>query len=264
MNDALGDRMKMYEKAFYPEILMPQTPAFARIDGKNFHNFTKNLKKPYDVGFNKSMIELTKVLVEDCQANIGYRQSDEITLSWYMKDFKSQIPFFNGKIQKMVSVLASMATAYFADIMEEQLPEKADQFAFFDCRVWSVPNLTEAANVFLWREQDATRNSIQMAARSVYSHKECNNKDVSELQEMLFKKGINWNDYPEYFKRGTYISNFQVFKISEREQKNPDNLWPVMQTRRQLKELQLPILSTIENRSEVLYLGAEPVLKSKK
>ena len=109
---SLGDRMKIYEDAFIPQRLMPLLPAFARIDGKGFHNFTKKFKRPYDDRFSRTMIKLTKMLVHETHADIGYTQSDEITLSWYKSDYKSKY-FFEGKIQKMISVIASMATGFF-------------------------------------------------------------------------------------------------------------------------------------------------------
>jgi len=240
---ALGDRMKFYESAFINQRLMPQLPAFARIDGKGFHNWTKGLERPYDKTFSQIMIDVTKMLVEDTQAVIGYTQSDEITLSWYSEDFKSQI-YFDGKISKIISVVASMTTAYFNSLVAQRLAYTNKEAAFFDCRVWNVPTLWEASNVFLWREQDATRNSIQMAARSVYSHKQCDNKNMNELQEMLFQKNINWNNYPDSFKRGTYILNHRSTTGSKI-----------------MLEGNLPVLSTIENCPEVLYFGAEPKIK---
>lgn len=255
--DGLGDRMKFYEEAFIPIQLMPLLPVFVRIDGKGFHNYTKGLERPYDLSFSNTMIEVTKMLVQDTHARIGYTQSDEITLSWYQEDYKSQI-FFNGKTQKMISVIASMATAYFNELAYDNIPSKRESYAFFDCRVWNVPTLWEASNVFLWREQDATRNSIQMATRSVYSHKECTNKNVGQLQEMLHQKGINWNNYPDFFKKGTYIARK---KYTEPYKENDVTLLnPKEQT--VIEELKLPILSTIVNRPEVLYYGAEPVLKT--
>src|SRR5581483_5540743 len=75
----------------------------------------------------------------------------------------------------------------------------------FDARVWNVPSQDEAANYFLWRERDARKNSVAMAAQSVCSHRELQNKNGSDMQEMLFQRGINWNDYPPQFKRGTFV-----------------------------------------------------------
>ena len=76
--------------------------------------------------------------------------------------------------------------------------------AAFDARAFIVPK-EDVCNYFLWRQQDATRNSIQMLARSLYSHRECEDKNTSQLQELIFRKGINWNDCPVYQKRGRCI-----------------------------------------------------------
>ena len=75
----------------------------------------------------------------------------------------------------MVSVVASMTTAFFNAHLAEYLPEKAGELALFDCRVWQVPTLEEAANTLLWREFDATKNSISMAARHYYPHEALHN-----------------------------------------------------------------------------------------
>ena len=87
-----------------------------------------------------------------------------------------------------------MATAKFNSLVPELLPDKSNNLAFFDCRVWTVPDMNEAVNYLIWREQDATRNSIQSAAQSVYSHRQLHGKNTKQLNEMLFQKGINWND----------------------------------------------------------------------
>lgn len=76
--------------------------------------------------------------------------------------------------------------------------------AYFDARAFVLPK-EDVTNYFLWRQQDATRNSVQMLARSLYSHKQCEDKNNLELQEMCFQKGINWNDCPIPQKRGRCI-----------------------------------------------------------
>jgi tRNA(His) guanylyltransferase len=208
MNDALGDRVKAYEMEVAGRKLLPLIPAMARLDGRSFSKFTKDMNRPYDERFAMSMIRLTKYLVKETNACMGYTQSDEITLTWYSDNSKSEI-FFNGRIQKMESVLAGMASVLFfcelpfyfdrgVSALQEKLPH-------FDARVWNVPTLEEGANCFLWREWDATKNSISMAAQSVYSHKELHNKHTGEMLDMLMERKINWNNYPTFFKRGTYI-----------------------------------------------------------
>lgn len=198
-NDSLGDRMKDYESRFRYK-LPRRAYTMIRLDGKAFHNYTKHLDKPFDLDFVSDMVETTKYLCENIQGcKFGYVQSDEISL--LLTDFDDTLTcaWFDGNIQKICSVSASMATAVF----NRRRPER--DLANFDSRVWSLSDPWEVYNTFLWRQQDATRNSIQMVARAFASHKECENKDQNELQELIFQKGQNYNDYDVHLKRGTFI-----------------------------------------------------------
>lgn len=208
-----------YEKQFSPQ-LIPLLPAFARMDGVNFHSFTKDLARPFDENFIQLMRETTKFLAEETNACLAYTQSDEITLCWQAPSFDSQI-YHNGKVQKMASKLASLATIFFNKNLPKFLPSKVNSSPIFDARVWNVPNQTEALNVFIWREQDATRNSINMLGRAYFSHKEMNNKSTNEVQEMLFQEhAINWNNYPSYCKRGSYIKKEKELRAFTSEELN--------------------------------------------
>ena len=100
----LGDRMKSYEQKEAGRRFMSLLPVCARIDGKGFSKFTKGLDRPYDRGMSEIMSKTMAYLTQETQASIGYTQSDEISLVWYSPNAKSQI-FFDGRIQKMVSVL---------------------------------------------------------------------------------------------------------------------------------------------------------------
>jgi tRNA(His) 5'-end guanylyltransferase len=200
----LEEECKKIEKLETSRMFMPYLPILARIDGRSFHTYTKGLNRPFDEGMIKLMQETTKFLVQETNARIGYTQSDEITLLFYTDAPKAQL-FFNGKIFKMVSQLASIATAYFNANVPKYIPSHVNKLAFFDCRCWQVPRKADAVNIFLWRELDATRNSIEGYARSFYSDKECFKKNQSALQEMIFKKGYNWNDLSSHIKRGSYI-----------------------------------------------------------
>lgn len=262
MNDSLGDRIKSYEQM--DRLLYKIIPTIARVDGINFSSFTKGLAKPYDKRLTDLMIEVTLFLAKEFNANCAYTQSDEISLGWYFEDINTEL-YGGYRVQKLNSHLASKTTVRFNKLLSKFIPEKADKEPCFDSRVYNVPNLAEAANNFLWREQDATRNSIESAARCYYSHKECHKKNCNELQEMLFLKGINWNEYPNFFKRGTFIVKRKVnlpFTAEELDslpekheaRKNPDliierNLWKVY--------TKLPKFSTIKNREEFLFLGEE-------
>lgn len=242
-NTSFGDRMKAYERQETGRRLLPLLPVVARIDGKSFSRFTQGLKRPYDPGLSKLLVATTIYLVQETNALCGYTQSDELSLLFFSSEPKSQI-FFDGKIQKMNSVLASMTAAYFNTQKSQFLPDKATELANFDSRVWAVPNAEEAANVFLWRERDATKNSISMAARELFSHKELLGKSLAQIQEMLFHKGVNWNDYPASFKRGTFVQRSQTEDSGRQRSK--------------VEEVNMPPFDSVTNRIEVLFEGASP------
>lgn len=266
--DALGTRMKEYEMAEAGRMLLPGLPVMLRLDGKAFHTFTKGLQRPFDKRLTDLMVDTTKFLVESTNAVVGYTQSDEISLILYTEKPEAQL-FFDGRIQKLTSVVTSMATAFFNRELPKALPEKADKFAYFDCRVWNTPNLVEATNTLVWRELDATKNAISMAAQHYYSHKELQNKNGKEMQEMLFQKGINFNDYPSFFKRGSYlrrVKKFIKFTTEELEKlptKHAARVNPDLTVERSVIErTELPPITRVVNRVEVFFNGAEPLLAS--
>lgn len=263
--DDFGDRMKLYENQEAGKRLIPLLPIVARLDGKGFHNFTKDMKRPFEEKLSELMMRTTEFLVHETTALMGYTQSDEISLTWFSPSFDKQV-FFDGRIQKMNSVLASMATGFFNREFPKTFGQEKE-LAFFDCRVFNVPNIEEGSNVFLWREKDATKNSVSMAARAYYKHTEVMNKNSSEMQEMLFQKGVNWNDYPTFFKRGTFIQKKTVkFKFTAEDiaklpeqhhaRKNPE----VEYERGEIKRLDMPPFNKVINRAAVIYLGEEPVV----
>lgn len=208
----LDDRMKEYETAESGRRLTRLLPVIARIDGRAFHSFTKDMARPFDPSFMQLMIETTKFLTEETNALVGYTQSDEISLLWHSDNADSSI-FFDGRVQKMTSTLAAMASVYFNKRLSVFFPGRSNQMPTFDARVWNVPTKQEAANYFIWREMDAVRNSISMAAQSKFSHNQLLNKSCDEMQEMLWQEhAINWNDYSPSCKRGTYVRKIKSSK----------------------------------------------------
>ena len=229
-NDNLGDRMKTYENVTRT-YLTRRTPVIIRIDGKAFHTFTRRFDKPFDSVLVRTMQDTMKYLCENIEGCVlGYTQSDEITL--VLCDYKklTSQAWFDNNIQKMCSVSASMATlafnAYFRKNVHEwdvdcysdsgkntttveshksQYDKYVLKFdkALFDSRVFNIPK-EEVNNCLLWRQQDATRNSIQSVAQANFSHKQLHGKNCNELHEMLWQeKNINWNDYPTHLRRGS-------------------------------------------------------------
>jgi len=264
VKDTFGDRMKLYEGAEADRRFMPMLPILARVDGRCFHNFTRGMERPYDSRMSSAMVATAAHLAKETNASMVYTQSDEITLVWHSEDPKSQV-WFDGRIMKMTSQLAAQATLSFYRFVLNVMPERAELRPTFDARVWQVPNRHEGANVFLWRENDATKNSITMAASSVYSAKQLHGKHGGQQQEMLWQKGINWNDYPAFFKRGTYIQRRTVtraFTADEIEKlppnhnarKNPG----LLVERSEFRQLEMPPFGTVINREAVIFEGEEP------
>lgn len=259
--DSLGDRMKGYEAAETERRFLPMLPVYARLDGRCFSSFTAGMDRPYDVRMSRAMIETTRALVDKAVARCGYTQSDEISLVWLADEPTSEM-FFSGKIQKMCSVLAGMAAAMFGKIAMVEWPERCAKAApIFDCRVFQLPSRTEAANAFLWREQDATKNAISMAAGHYYSHKQLHKKTGPEKQEMLFQAGVNFNDYPSFFKRGTFIQRRKTLRELTAEELAviPEKYRPTGPIERgAVLDLDMPPFGKVANREAVIFDGAVP------
>ena len=224
--DSLGDRMKENYENRAKTYLVRRMPVIIRLDGKAFHTFTRGLKKPYDEIFHNTMNATMKYLCENIQGcKLGYTQSDEITLLLTDYDTLDTDAWFDNNVQKICSVSASMATMafnqYFAlaykefeenvyeawNVSDEEIKycdtlRKKLHFAMFDSRCFNIPK-EEVTNCFVWRQQDATRNAIQMLGQCNFSHKELQGKSCNDIQDMLMtQKGINFNDMPTEFKRG--------------------------------------------------------------
>jgi tRNA(His) 5'-end guanylyltransferase len=208
---ALGDRIKAYESR-EENTLMPRVPIVIRLDGRSFSKFCKGMKKPFDDDFREAMIEVTKHLVDQTDAKIGYTQSDEISLILYTDNHINGSTIFNGRVQKMCSVFASMASTKFLMEMIKRFPNKvdSDKYPQFDCRVFSVPNKVEAYNALLWREQDCTKNSISMVAETKFSSKELTGVSGEDRKKMLLTKGVNWDNFTPAQKWGVYVQKKSV------------------------------------------------------
>lgn len=202
--DDLGKRMKENYENRYKHFLPRRTYTIIRLDGKAFHTYTKGLERPFDDKFMNDMDETAIYLCQNIQGvQFTFVQSDEISL--LLTDFKKTTTdaWFDGNIQKIVSISASMATAKFNQLRPEETSK--GKLAMFDSRVFTIPDPTEVENYFIWRQQDTTRNSIISVSQSLYSHKELFGKNTSDMQEMCFQRGINWNDYDAKYKRGRLI-----------------------------------------------------------
>jgi len=174
------------------------------VDGKAFHTLTRTCDRPFDEMFMKMMDETAVYMCKNVQgAQFAFVQSDEISILVTDFDKCTTDAWFDYNVQKMCSIGASLATAKFNSQYRES--PNCIGMANFDCRVFVVPDPVEVENYFIWRQQDASRNSIQMVARSYYSHKELMNKTTPELHEMIYAEGDNWDNYPIGCKRGRLV-----------------------------------------------------------
>lgn len=215
----LGDRMKDYEKV--PRLnLVKKMPVIIRIDGKAFHTLTKKLKG-YTPEFAELVYQTAQYLAENIQnCKLAYAQSDEISL--LLTDFDNTMThaWFDNNIQKITSISASMATMAFNNLRSES----SDLFALngvgsamFDSRTFNLPK-EEVVNYFIWRQQDATRNAIQMLGQSNFSHKQLHGISCDGIQEKLFQeKGINFNDCVVPQKRGICVVKKDVSKEAQQQ-----------------------------------------------
>lgn len=224
---SLGDRMKNNYENINRFYLTRRMPIIIRTDMKAGHTFTKGMKKPFDDIFVKTMQETMKYLCENIQGCVlGYTQSDEISLVLVDYAELTTDAWFGNNLQKMCSVSASMATLAFNKaftrniskqskrLYTEHLEEKDASYietlesamnkgAMFDSRVFTIPK-EEVCNALIWRQQDATRNSILSVGQANFSQKELHGKSCNNIQDMLMtQKGINWNDYSTTLKRGS-------------------------------------------------------------
>ena len=278
--DELGIRIKRLEAQTTKTTLMPGLPVYCRIDQRAGHTFCRGLAKPWSLEYVETMQEVTKFLIEETHAQLGYVQSDEISLCWLDID---KAPF-DGKLFKLQSVLASLTTSKFVNYIYSKVnpilwKEKHDSWATwdqlrdkceklnpsFDCRVFQLPNEMELANTFVWREIDAVRNSVSMLAQANFSHKELQGKDRKAMLTMLEEKGIRWNELRSDLKQGAYFKRTLVNKELDDETWNkiPEKNRPESRivTRSVIQRYELPEMKKVKNKVGVYFYNEEPILK---
>ena len=259
INNEIGKRMKEYYENIPKTKLMRRAPVIARIDGKNFHTFTRGFKKPFDDILIKSMQETMKYLCENIQGCVlGYTQSDEISL--LLVDYKNlnSSAWFDYEIQKICSIAASMATMAFNKSFtknaEEFMTDCASNYemeglcgkgteeyklcevyqkaiekgAIFDARCFNIPK-EEVTNYFYWRQLDAIRNSIQLVGQAHFPHNILQYKTCEDIKDMLYVKDeIVWELLPTYKQRGSCcIKQDYIYENILRKQWVIDNNIPL-------------------------------------
>ena len=227
--DDFDKEMRVYEESL-DQYILPDMFIVARLDGRSFTRLTKevcNFEAPFDERFRDFMIDTTKALM-DCGFRIiyGYTESDEISLLFHPEDRT-----FGRKVRKINTTLAGEASAAFSLALGKP--------ATFDCRVVPLPNTERVADYFAWRQEDAHRNSLNswcywtLRKEGISKHKatsQLSGKGVSYKNELLFQKGINYNDLPNWQKRGVGV----YYQYDEREGFNPVKKETMTALRREL------------------------------
>jgi tRNA(His) 5'-end guanylyltransferase len=274
IRDELGTRMKTFYEDIPKTKLMRRMPVAIRIDGKSFHTFTRGMKKPFDPVLTDAMQKTMQKLCENIQGCVfGYTQSDEITLILVDYQTFNTSAWFDYEVQKICSISASMATMYFNKFFENatenlyyntrvamtneeerawyDLYSSKFNSAMFDARCFNIPK-EEVTNLIYWRQLDATRNSIQSVGQAYFSHYELKDKSCNDIQDMLMtQKGINWNDFPAYQKRGSSCIKEDYYLYKNNHTLEQRSRWAV--------DLNMPILKNEDREyvDKLIYIGEE-------
>ena len=235
--DTLDKQMRRFEQSL-DRTMLEDIYVVARLDGHGFTRLTKkewHLEKPFDIKFRDAMIETTRHLM-DCGFRIiyGYTQSDEISLLFHLNE-----ETFNRKERKLISILAAEASVAFS--------MTTGKAAVFDCRLVPLPGADNVIDYFRWRQEDAHRNSLNShcywalrkdGVSAGDAQKRMSGISNSEKNEILFERGINYNDLPLWQKRGIGL----YFRKEQRQGFNPKTNETTLCTRRVLyNDKELPI-----------------------
>ena len=235
--DDLDAKMRVYEQSL-DQMLLPELYLVARLDGNRFTRLTKEIcsfEAPFDVRFRDMMIETVKALMNySFRVIYGYTQSDEISLLFHPEE-----DTFGRKVRKYNSLLAGVASAAFSMQLGQQ--------AVFDCRIVPLPTVERVQDYFLWRQEDAHRNSLnahcywmlRKQGKSVAeATKMLEGQSVSYKNELLFQNGINFDKLPCWQKRGIGV----YWEPVEKQGFNPITGKAETATRRTLKvDQELPL-----------------------
>ena len=218
----LEDKCQYYRSLTDYRIL-PNSNILVMLDGKKFSTLIKNnFKKPFDDTFIDMMNRTAQFLCNNVQGvKFAYTQSDEISLLITDYDTPNTDTPFGGRICKLQSLLASLATSefnrWFTIWNLNKCKDNVDvgkfiskmKMAQFDCKVWTVPSLNDAYAWFHYRQIDCIRNSKQQTAQTYLPNTQLLNLDTDKQIEMCKNEsGIDWNSFEDIYKYGRFVYKF--------------------------------------------------------
>lgn len=210
--------MKCYEYVTR-QYLTKRVPIIVRLDGRAFHTLTRDCDKPFDQFFIDSMQLAASHVIDQVQGfKLAFIQSDEVSFLLTDYDELHTDGWFNYNLSKILSISAALMSAHFS--------QNFCRIGIFDSRAFNVP-ADDVANYFVWRAKDWARNSLNMYARSLFSHKQLMNKHSTQVHEMLHGIGKNWTtDLNDQQKNGTWVlPNKSIVYNIKPIYDTIDNLW---------------------------------------
>lgn len=206
--DEFGDRIKSYELTTTSNKLNRSQPVYLRLDGRSFSKLTKPFNRPHDPKFAWAMLDTAKKVMAEFHADIGYTQSDEISLGWFPLPEESS-PIFDYKMFKLTSVISSYASV----VLYQNLcklggiykTRAMNMIPHMDARVFNVPSDIELINAFVWREHDALKNNVQLLARYNIGHNKVQGVPNIQVLSMLLDQGIDFTTLPSWKRNGNWL-----------------------------------------------------------
>lgn len=272
-SDPLGDKVKALEAVANVQCFKPNSFLLARVDGRAFHTFTRGMKKPVDEWLLDSMIDATISVTADFKTRLAFVQSDEATFCWHYDVASQESLPFNGRTQKLCSLIAGVFSASFINALIKRDSERylaLTRFPAFDCRIWEVASAAEQADAFAWREKDAVKNAISSAACTIATTSELACLKQRERLALLKQRGFDWDALPQAYRKGAYIrrqSRLMEFSTETLAKIPPHKRPPagIQILRHEVAiDVKLQSIEQVYNISEVLTYGAEPLIQAVK
>ena len=238
----------LYYRSLSDYKLLPNSYVIVMLDGRSFSHMIKNkFLKPFDDNFIRMMNETAEYVCKNVQGcKFAFVQSDEISLVLTDFDTPTTDAFFSNRLCKLQSIIASLATAkfnqlmtsyhfdkmwdegYAPDLSVDNICNKIEELPLyqFDCKCWNVPTYNDVFAWLLYRQNDCIKNSKQQTAQTCLPHKELLGKNTDEQIALLKEtKGIDWTLFPNDRKYGRFIWKEEVQLVSDDGYQYTRHMW---------------------------------------
>lgn len=224
------DKRMRKSEYFHALRCLPGAWVVLRLDGRGFTKFTERegFEKPFDLTFQDLMRQTTQALLQELHGIYAYTESDEISVL-----FRQDWDLFDREVEKLVSLSASIASATFSLAYQRSK-------AYFDSRIWLGVDKAQVVDYFRWRQEDAARCALngwchwtlrKEGKAPAEAMATLQGKTLAFKNELLFQRGINFNDLPHWQRRGTGI----YWETYEKAGYDPIQKKDVTGTRRRVK-----------------------------